>query len=163
MWQNVSNLPSLWLPRATRNWSPSLEGKSVLVRTTVPGPIWWSRSKIWGRGWEQGWKVTTEETKHRLGHAMHIKQKTFTSFASWNCSCSPAGISNTGDEDQVIIDRNIIIIIISFGLTKRGIDNTLPYFHIAGTLQLQVATKVNIWFVNTHLNSLLLCFHLSAR
>lgn len=34
-----TNIPVFWLPSATRNPSPCLDGRSVLVRTTVPGPI----------------------------------------------------------------------------------------------------------------------------
>ena len=40
----VKCIPIFWLPRATRKWSPSFEGRSVLVRTTVSGPILWSMS-----------------------------------------------------------------------------------------------------------------------
>lgn len=47
----TSRLPIFWLPRATRNWSPSLEGRSVLVRTTVSGPILCSKSITWTGIW----------------------------------------------------------------------------------------------------------------
>lgn len=46
----LGRLPIFWLPRATRYWSPCLEGRSVLVRTTVSGPILWSKSITWIRG-----------------------------------------------------------------------------------------------------------------
>lgn len=42
--------PMFWLPRATRNWSPRFDGRSVLVRTTVSGPSLWSKSITWRAG-----------------------------------------------------------------------------------------------------------------
>lgn len=51
--QENPTLPILWLPRATKNGSPYFEGRSVLVKTTVSGPMLCSNSITWRAGLEQ--------------------------------------------------------------------------------------------------------------
>lgn len=46
---DAAGLPWRWLPSDTRKRSPSLEGRSEEVMTTVSGPIAWSRSITWGQ------------------------------------------------------------------------------------------------------------------